>query len=325
MKRLAALVTLALTACSTSDALTREPAPEVAARDADLQQQDAQRRDFQAVLVRLDQAMDSYVRALANQGEARADSMAEKLEKLIRETVLDLDSTSPDGKKRKTPLGENFLRLQALAADGTYPDQQAIALAALGFSDRPEVMPLLVQGAMLDDPFRIDRAVLGLAMLRAPATPPGVLAAIVERPTHPEDGRVQAAWALYRIQSAAADMQPFVAIWLRYLTQEKDRLPAGVVMTALRGMGLVRTDEHAKVVAPFLSHNTPRVRMAAALALGRMNAQAHWQDLLALLGPQETVQNVRLHARIALAALAGNQDYGYDVAAWRKVFDRGGR
>ena len=62
---------------------------------------------------------------------------------------------------------------------------------------------------------------------------------------------------------------------------------------------------------------------AAALALGRMNAQKHWRDLLALMEPSESVQNVRLHARKALAALAGNKDYGYDLAAWRKVFDRG--
>ena len=63
--------------------------------------------------------------------------------------------------------------------------------------------------------------------------------------------------------------------------------------------------------------------MAAAVALGRMNAQDHWQDLLALLSPAETSQNVRLHASKALAELAGGVDHGYDVAAWRKTFDRG--
>ena len=63
--------------------------------------------------------------------------------------------------------------------------------------------------------------------------------------------------------------------------------------------------------------------MAATVALARMNAQQHVPSLITLLGPQETVQNVRLHARKALADLAGGQDYGYDMAAWRKVFDRG--
>jgi hypothetical protein len=63
--------------------------------------------------------------------------------------------------------------------------------------------------------------------------------------------------------------------------------------------------------------------MAAALALGRMNAQGSWKKLLELLGPQETVQNVRLVARKALAALAGGVDHGYDIDAWRKTFDRG--
>ncbi|MCK5945052.1 MAG: HEAT repeat domain-containing protein, partial [Planctomycetes bacterium] len=94
-------------------------------------------------------------------------------------------------------------------------------------------------------------------------------------------------------------------------------------VTAIRGLGLNGDATHADLIAPLLRHPVPRIRMSSALALGRMNAQQHWQDLLKLLEPQETVQNVRVHARKALAALAGNKDYGYDLAAWRKVFERG--
>ena len=72
-----------------------------------------------------------------------------------------------------------------------------------------------------------------------------------------------------------------------------------------------------------LKHPTPRLRMAAAVALGRMNAQEHWQPLLELLKPQEPNPNVRLSARKALARLAGDKDYTYDIGAWRKVFERG--
>ena len=102
-------------------------------------------------------------------------------------------------------------------------------------------------------------------------------------------------------------------------------MPPGVLVTAARGLGLAGDAANAALVAPLLKHPVPRIRMASALALGRMNAQEHWRELLALIEPAESVQNVRLHARKALAALAGNKDYGYDLAAWRKVFDRGGQ
>ena len=46
-------------------------------------------------------------------------------------------------------------------------------------------MPTILQGAQLSDPYVVDRAVLGLAILRAPTTPPGILEAVVLRPAHP--------------------------------------------------------------------------------------------------------------------------------------------
>lgn len=326
MTRAVPLLSIVLAAaCTGGPDRSPEAVPDLEAHDREMQREDAKRRDFNAVLVRLDQAMDSYVQALSNRGEARADAHAGRLERLISETVLDNGQGGLDGTPRAVdqPPGENFRRLVALAKDGSIPNQQAIALAALGFSGRSDVMPTIVQGAMLSDPFLVDRAVLGLAVLRAPETPPGVLAAIVERDSHPEDGRVQAAWALYRIQEVLVDPSPIVALWRRFLTAERDRMPVGVLVTAVRGLGLTHDAAHADLVAEYTKHPTPRLRMAAAIALGRMNAQSHWRDLLALLGPQETVQNVRLSARTALGDLAGNQDYGYDVTAWRKVFDRG--
>jgi HEAT repeat protein len=179
-----------------------------------------------------------------------------------------------------------------------------------------------LQGAQLSDPFVVDHAVLGLAVLRAPATPPGVLAAVAERAEHPEDGRVQAAWAIYRLQTATERKQPIVEIWQRFLAK-RDTLPIGVVVNAVRGLGLTRDVAHADATVTLLQHPTARVRMAAALALGRMNAQAHWPQLVELLRPSETVPNVRLTARKALSALAGGTDHEYDVEAWRKTFDRG--
>ena len=134
---------------------------------------------------------------------------------------------------------------------------------------------------------------------------------------------MQAAWALYRVQTASTNPDEIVQYWRRFLTTEKERMPPGVQVTAVRGLGLTGDAKHADLVAPLLRHPVPRLRMASALALGRMNAQDYWEELLQMLEPSESVQNVRLHARKALAALAGNKDYGYDLAAWRKVFDRG--
>src|SRR5690606_4737272 len=205
-----------------------------------------------------------------------------KLGKLLQDLVLDMKARKLDGTTKAIDHepGTNFRALQAQALDGTYPRQQAIALAALGFSGRNDVMDEILQGARLSDPFVVDKAVLGLAVLRAPKTPPGVLAAIAEDPKHPEAGRAQAAWALYQVQTACTDHEEFAKIWRRYVTTERDNLSDAIVVTAIRGLGLVGDSENAKDVVPLLRHPTPRIRMAAAIALGRMNAQAYWKELL---------------------------------------------
>jgi HEAT repeat protein len=324
MIRPLSLLTIVFAACASSvEDIQREPAPSEEQREQALRAAEEKRREFQGVLVRLDQAIDSYVRVLSSQGEARADQQAARLEKSIRDMVLDVGVVELGKDAPTVKQGENFARLQAAAIDGSNPHHQGIALAALGFSEQHDLMPVILQGAQLSDPFVVDHAVLGLAILRSPKTPPGVLTAIMRRDTHPEDGRVQAAWALYRIQSASENPQEILGIWRELLTSERASLPAGVVVSAVRGLGLAREPADADLVASFLSHPTPRVRMAAAVALARMNAQDHAKALIELLGPKENVQNVRLHARKALADLAGGKDYGYDVAAWRKVFDRG--
>lgn len=311
-------------ACSTGDpSLRQEEAPDLVQRQDDLLKQDEKQKDFQAILIRLDQAIEQYVTALANRGDQRADDQAEKLFTHLRKEVLD---QTPRAKAKKGTIvrgrGYVFAQLRALAADNSNSERQGIALAALGFSGRTDVMNDILQGARVDDPFVIDKAVLGLAILRSRDTPPSVLAAIAENPKHPEDGRVQAAWALYRVQSSCLDQTEIAKIWSRYVGPMRKELPPGIIVTAIRGLGLTTNDEYAKLVVPMLKDPTPRIRMAAAVALGRMNAQEHWQDLLDLLKPQESVQNVRLSARKALARLAGNHDYGYDVVAWRKVFER---
>jgi hypothetical protein len=321
MRPIASLPLLLLFAACSSAPPATEPAVEEAQHDRKMQEEDSKRRDFRAVLVRLDQAMDSYVQAVSRRGELRADTQAERLYKLINETVLDRGAYRAD-EPRPRP-GETLALLTARATDARNPDEQGIALAALGFSAQLDVMPTILQGAQLDDPYVVDRAVLGLAVLKSPKTPPGVLEAIVLKAKHPEDGRVQAAWALLCIQQVVEKPEAIVAIWQRLLTEHRDTMPAGVLVTAVRGLGFTRDKAHADLVASFLKHPTPRVRMAAALAIGRMKAQAYWEQVLALIDPQEVNQNVRLYAVKALVELAGGVDHQYDVAAWRRTFERG--
>ena len=319
----AVLLPTLFAACSTGDNLRQEQAPDLVKRQESLKEQDQKQKDFQMILIRLDQAMENYVLALANRGDQRADDQAKKLFNHIRKEVLDEDPRAKAA-PGATVRGKGFVfaQLQALALDGTYPERQAIALAALGFSGRTDVMNDILQGARLEDPYVVDKAVLGLAILRSRDTPPNVLAAIIENPKHPEVGRVQAAWALYRVQTSCLDQSEIAKIWSRYLGPMRETLPPGIIVQAIRGLGLTTQAKYADLVLPMLKDPTPRIRMSAALALGRMNAQEHWKELLALLKPQESVQNVRLSARKALARLAGNEDYGYDVSAWQKVFER---
>jgi predicted small lipoprotein YifL len=321
MRPLAPLLSLfALAACGSSPPTT-EPAVEVAQQDRHAREQDAKRRDFNAVLIRLDQAMESYVSMVQRQGEMRAGVQVDRIYKLINETVL--DTGTYDARQKRPEPGDTLKRLTALATDSSNVEHQAIALAALGFSNREEVMPTILQGAQLSDPYLVDRAVLGLAVLRSPKTPPGVLEAIMLKPSHPDDGRAGAAWALYSIQEASEDPAPFVAVWRRVLTEHGDTLPGLVIVSAVRGLGAARDPANGDLVAKYLKHKAALVRMAAAVAIGRMRSQKHWEDLLALLDPQETEQNVRLCASKALASLSGGIDWKYDVAAWRKVFERG--
>lgn len=313
-------------ACATTNQLpVGESDPNQVLTEEKNNELEQKRRDFRRVLLRLDQGMDSYVTAMANRGDPRADHQIDRITKLMQDTVLDMKAY--DGKNKKGAAahvpGANYRALQALAKDNSLPDQQAIALAALGFSGDMDMMPIILQGAQLSDPFLVDRAVLGLAILRSPETPPGVLTAIVENPKHPEDGRAQAAWAIYQIQTVCPDQTEIAKIWRRFLGSEQHKLPASVISMAVRGLGLTGDAAHAEVILPMLKHPTPRLRMAASVALGRMNAQKHWRNLLELLKPQESNPNVRLCARKALARLAGDRDYTYDVAAWQKVFERG--
>jgi hypothetical protein len=312
---------LALAACSTSPPLGPVPAPERAEEARQSSAADQARLDIPHVLITLDQALESYAHLLDSHGVPRADIELQRIERLLRELVNGVPSLK-NGKQEGDLVGNKVDALKALAADSSDKIDQGIALAALGFADRSDVMPVILAGAQLSDPQLVDRAIFGLAAKHDPQTPVGVIVRVLDDKDHPEDGRLQAAWALFVLQDNGAPADEIVPVWRKILTAKKGEYHPLIVATAVRGLGITRKPDDADLVAGFLQDPTPRVRMTAAVALGRMNAQSHWKDLLDLIGPGENVPSVRLAGRKALQALAGGADRQYDQAAWRMEFDR---
>lgn len=309
---LAALALPLLPSCSSTSAtpgapeLRREPAPDEETRRLQQINENKRRNELPRVLLDLDKMIDGYVSVLSNAGTVRSDNELQRIDKALRQKVK-----------------EHRDQLLKLAADSTDRDQQALALAALGFAEG-DVLSAILQGAQLQDDHLVDRAVLGLAVLKDPRTPPGVLVAIMNDATHPEAGRIQASWALYVLQENRIKTQEIAQIW-RGVLDEGEQHPL-ILANAVRGMGLLREDATAEdraLIARYVKHPVAMVRWTSAIALGRTNAQDQVDALLKLLGPAESIANVRLAARKALQSLAGGTDRGYDIELWRKEFARG--
>ncbi|GDY03365.1 hypothetical protein LBMAG49_26940 [Planctomycetota bacterium] len=318
--RIATFALIILTACTAAPQVPSEVPPPIADKKQEelrLIEADKVRLEFPRILLQIDHALESYTHALADNGKSRSDLEVAKLDKLLRQYVN--GERDQSGNVRQP----NKQRFMTMATDGSDTINQGIALTALGFAEGSDVMPVILQGAQLSDQDLVDRAVLGLTILKDPRTPPGVVIRVMEDPKHNEDGRLQAAWALTVLQEQSYHEDEILVTWRRTLTNSSTVHPL-VLVSALRGIGLTRKATDAAAVVPFLKHPVPKVRVAAAVALGRMNAQDNWQDLLELIGPSETVLNVRLAARKSLQALAGGDDRGYDQSLWRRQFDRSG-
>lgn len=307
----ALLLPFLLGACASAPSLPKgTPDPEHEQEAARLKAETAAPLDRTQLLLDLEHAMYNYAQTLDNRGNTRADKQRLALDHFLRETVL-----------------RHYDELVAVAADGSIPANQGIAIAALGFAPieaNPRPMPLILQGLELRDKRLVDRAVFGLAVLQDPTTPPGPLMQIVDDADYSEASRTQAAWALHELQSVGCHVPEIIEFWSKVVARPPNAMPSGVLAQTVRGLGLSRDKAHAKAVAQLATHPVPWVRMMVAVALARMNAQEEIEALLAMLSPAETNANVRLYARTALRDLAGGTDRGYDVEAWRKVFDRGG-
>ena len=312
-----------LVGCASSPpALVKDPAIEEAFREQRLREQEsiARQGQFSRVLVSLDKMVDSYVFMVNERGDNTEGDQRRKVEEYLSQQV--------DGRFDIRAQQWRSGHYDELVAAANNPSirlrgNRSIALAALGFSTRPETLSVLLNGVE-DENFNVSNsAVLGLATLKDERTPPMVIARCVEQPERPMSMRSNAAWALYQIQTSVVDTSDILEFWKTTLDRPIAQTDPGILVSAVRGMGLSRDPELAGHVKKYVSDPTPQVRMAAAIALGRMQNQATFESLLVLLGPGETNANVRLAARKALQALAGGTDRGYSVDQWRKVFERG--
>lgn len=302
------LLATLLAACSTTGSGTFDPKLEEAARTRQQEAADAEARLAapERLITDLDKALHNYSQLRLSGASPRAEATAEKVEKFLVEQSI-----------------KHFDLLIRQANDASLPRNRAIAVAALGFSGRAEALDPLVNAAQEDDPEIVANAVFGLAMLSDRRTPPTVVVRVIRSETFDEPVRNGAAWTLLQLQQSVVDPSEIVRVWIDLLERPAGTQPAGVLVSAVRGLGLTRDASHAAAVVRLAEDPTPMVRQAVAIALARMDADDHVDTLLTLLGPAETNENVRLAARKALQELAGGTDRKYDVEEWKRVFERG--
>jgi hypothetical protein len=303
------LLCFTVAACGGSPELAHDPQIEQQFVDAQRAEEEAKSKvTFEADLLKLDQAIDKYATAWLTAELATGEKLKEKLENVIR------------------PLVEkHFARLLTAADNRDYPAPRSIALAALGFSGRPEALDPMLNGARDGGPDIAVAALFGLAVLQDSNTPIPVLGGLMLDPKQTIEVRRNASLALLRVQEKAYEPDAPTPFWIQIIERPLDSEDHGVQMHAIRGLGQRRNPEHAKYAERVAGHPQPKVRVAAAIAMGRMKNESSVPALLALIGPMETNDNVRLAARKALTAISGGIDREYDVPAWRKLFERGNR
>lgn len=292
-------------------------------RIAAMKKNDAIINKFPRVLLDLDKAIEKFYRSVNMGSDQRVLKLRTALEKLIRE------------KTRR-----HFDKLIATADDPEHIGNRGIALAALGFADDPErkritddkssrsyietALNSLITALNDANDHIVNQAVHGLGMLHAQNTPTKALGDLLENSKVNLGIRRASAWTLMSIQPHLAGdrKQSILPIWIRVLSQPIGELEAEIVVQAVRGLGLYRRAEDARIVEPYCEHPSALVRFQACIALGRQNHQESHRKLFTLLAPTETNRNVRLAARKALVALAGGTDRGYDLKKWEKIFQR---
>lgn len=271
-----------------------------------LKQEGVQSDTFDRALILMDQTMDEYVRALVGAGNERMEQRAESLRRYLYSVAT-----------------RHFDALILAASDPEYGRNRGVALAALGFSQRRDVLDVLVSATEDRSEQVRTNALFALGELADPRTPHKKIALLMEDDQQPISTRIAASRTLLRLQGNSFEASEIIGAWVRVLSGSMQELDPAIVVHAIRGTGLSRDATLLEVVAPYAAHPDALVRAATALAVGRLNNTAGYTTLLSLIGPAETNANVRLCARKALQALAGGADRGYDVELWKRLFERG--
>jgi hypothetical protein len=286
----------------------RDPAIEESYRQKAAERNAAARgQTFEEALITIDQSLDEYTKARVGAGNERLEQQADALARFLNGAA-----------------NKHFDALMKAASDPEYGRNRAVALAALGFSQRREPLDLLVSALADKESLVRSNAAFALGELTDPRTPAAALGRLIEDDAQPDLVRISASRALLRLQLNAFDTKEIAPIWSRVLSGPVQDTEPAVLVHAIRGLGMTRDRSHVALVEPAIHHPDALVRSAAAIALGRFGDPAAHKTLLLLLGPNESNPNVRLCARKALQALAGGADRVYDVEQWRKLFERGG-
>ncbi len=262
------------------------------------------------LLLDMNALLNDYFQARKAPGNARVESHIVGVRKALQEIVT-----------------INFSRFMIAAQDPEYRQNRSVALAALGFAERREqrdrALLALLNALEAKSQAMVSNACLGLGELKDARTPPTMLADMLLDPKRDQTARLNACWALTQLQESYAPKEKaqLLSVWLQIL-RKPDRVDAEILTPAVRALGLFRNPDHARFLEPFVKHQTPAVRRNAAIAMGRMGNQESHKVLLKMIVPAETNANVRLAARKALQALAGNMDGGYDVEVWKSLFAR---
>lgn len=306
----ASLALFVLAACSTEPGdqkPTYEPQQEKVYLEQKREHENtlAKQQAYEKALLDLDLLMGKYVQAVWGIGNDRADRQASLLEDAARKIAQ-----------------EHFPQLVRTAIEADQGQNRAIAVAALGFTGHAEALDPLLNALRDSTPQVVGNAAFALGVLREGHTPITTLAGLVTAPGTTDEVRRTAAWSLVRLQTVLLDKTGLVTEWKRILATPVDKLDAGVAVQALRGLGLLRDPALVSSAAPFASHPVPKVREATAIALGMLNNVDAAETLYMLIGTAEANENVKLAARKALMALAGNVDLGWDVNEWRKAMKR---
>jgi hypothetical protein len=328
MKKLPLLVPLVLvvlvSACSTTETTPEEKGVRDPAYEKERQARWDRRRkkrrmpeEIGKVLLDANLLLNDYFQSRKAPGNTRVETHIVSVRKALQEIVA-----------------VNFRRLVIAAEDPTYGQNQAVALAALGFAEekgqRDQALLPLLNGVGATNQAMVANACLGIGELKDNRTPPGVLVDLLLDHKRDKTTRMNACWALTQLQGVYAhkEKEQLLAVWLQILrraekpAKPEDRVDPEILSPVVRAVGLYRNPDHAQLMESYLTHHTPSIRMNAAIALGRMGNQDSRKALYKLIQPSEKNPNVRLAARKALQALAGNVDGGYDVEVWKSLFAR---